>query len=184
MYFRRRGGFEFISFGQARYRSVTNHLQERSLFMLKILVTLSLLISSWSFANPNDPDHIMTKPGDIKWMASPDFLPAGAQIAILHGDPSAAGLFTIRLKMPDKYKIPPHFHPADENITIISGDLAMAVGHDTSITATVLPSASFALMKAGTHHFVNAIGETIVQVTAMGPFGITYVNPDDDPRNP
>jgi len=152
--------------------------------MLKLLVSLSLMLSSIAFAAGNDPDHIMKKPNEIQWMKAPNFLPDGAQIAVLVGDPTTASQFTLRLKFPDKYKIPPHYHPQDENVTVISGEIGLAMGHDTSITAAVLPAASFAHMKAGTHHFAYANGETIVQVNAIGPWGITYVNPDDDPRNP
>ena len=95
----------------------------------------------------------------------------------------AAAPFSMRLKFPDKYKIAPHFHTQDENVTVISGELLMAVGHDTTINMASLPAGGFARMKAGVHHFVNAKGETIVQINAVGPWEINYVNPGDDPRN-
>ena len=150
--------------------------------MLKLLVSLSLICSSFALAAPAADDHVMLRPDEIKWAKGPNFLPAGAEIAILYGDPTAAGPFGLRIKMPDKYKIPMHFHPTDENVVVISGELMMG-GHDAGATMTALPVGSFAHMNTGVHHQVQANGETIVQVNAVGPFGITYVDPKDDPRN-
>ena len=60
---------------------------------------------------------------EIKWGPAPPVLPAGAEMAVLAGDPSAGGMVTIRLKMPAGYKIPPHFHPTDEHVTVSFGNL-------------------------------------------------------------
>lgn len=148
--------------------------------MFKLIIAVGLLFSNFVFAAADD--HIMITPSEIKWAKGPGFLPAGAEAAVLFGDPGAAGPFAIRLKFPDKYKVPMHFHSTDENVVVISGELMMG-GHDTSVALKSLPAGSFAHMKAGVHHQVEASGETVVQVNAMGPFDITYINPDDDPRN-
>ncbi|MGE0127784.1 MAG: cupin domain-containing protein [Blastocatellales bacterium] len=128
--------------------------------------------------------HTMITPSEVKWAPAPPFLPAGAQAAILAGDPSKAGrLFTLRLKMPDGYKIPPHWHPTDENVTVLEGTFVMGVGEKLDqAAAREMPVGSFARMPKGLRHYAWAKGETVVQVHGVGPFEITYVNPADDPR--
>lgn len=129
-------------------------------------------------------EHKMLAPADIKWGDGPASLPPGAKAAILEGDPAKPGPFTIRLQMPDGYKVPAHTHPTAERITVISGTFHMgtadkfdeAAGHE-------MVAGSFAIMPANTKHFAWATGETVVQVSSTGPFVIKYVNPADDPRN-
>jgi len=100
------------------------------------------------------------------------------------GDPTKADTqFSFRIKMPDNFRIPPHFHPADENVVVISGVLNMGLGDKFDPSSMhALPVGGFASMQKGTHHFASAKGETIIQVFGIGPWGITYVNPKDDPR--
>lgn len=129
--------------------------------------------------------HTMVSPNDIKWGPGPAALPPGAQMAVLEGDPSkAGGLFTIRAKMPDGYKIPPHWHPTDENVTVLQGTLLMGLGEKfDQAAAHEMTAGSFATMPKGVRHFAMAKGETLIQVHAIGPFEVNYVNPADDPRN-
>ena len=128
-------------------------------------------------------DHGLIKPSDVNWAAAPPSLPAGAQGAILQGDPGRPGPFTLRLKLGDGYRIPPHYHPAIEQITVLQGTFVLGMGETVnSATEKALPAGSFAFMPAGMRHFVRAQGETIVQLHGTGPWGITYVNPSDDPR--
>jgi mannose-6-phosphate isomerase-like protein (cupin superfamily) len=127
----------------------------------------------------------MLTPDEIHWGDCPSTLPAGARCASIEGDRSVPNvLFTYRLRMPDNYRIAPHFHPADEHLTVISGTFNMGLG-DTLRTSTTTPmtAGSFVVMPTGTHHFAWTTGETIIQVHAIGPWGLTYVNPQDDPRN-
>ena len=67
---------------------------------------------------------------DTKWGPPPPFLPSGAQASVVQGDPGAAGEYTIRLQMPDGYIIPPHYHPTDENVTVLSGTLLLGLGDE------------------------------------------------------
>lgn len=150
--------------------------------MVKLLVSSVLLFSSLSFA-ADESDHVMMKSQDIKWEDGPASLPPGAKAALLFGDPAAAGPFSMRLKFPAKYKVGPHTHPQDENVTVISGTLFMGVGEDPKGKMMELPAGGFARMKVGTRHFVRADKETVVQLNGIGPWGITYVNPADDPRH-
>lgn len=131
-------------------------------------------------------DHqILLNPTDVEWGDGPPTLLPGAKMAVVEGDPKAPdALFTIRLKLPDGFAISPHFHPADEHITVIAGTFNMGMGDvfDKNAT-TALQTGSFAVMPKGHHHFAWANGETVVQVHGVGPWGITYVNSADDPRN-
>ncbi len=130
------------------------------------------------------PVHIMITPDEAVWGAAPPGLPAGAELAVLEGDPSASGPFTMRAKFPDGYTIPPHFHPADEHVTVIQGTFLMGMGDTFSEPSMkALSVSSFAVMPKGTHHFAQARGDTIVQIHGIGPWAINYVNPSDDPRN-
>jgi quercetin dioxygenase-like cupin family protein len=120
---------------------------------------------------------------DIKWGPAPPFFPQGAQFAVLQGDPSKDGVYTVRLKMPAGYFIAPHWHPTDEHVTIISGSFRLGMGDMEDSTKTMtLKSGGFITAGANMHHFARAMEPTEVQVHGMGPFAITYVNPKDDPR--
>jgi quercetin dioxygenase-like cupin family protein len=130
-----------------------------------------------------EQSHTMITPNDLKWGPAPPSLPSGAQIAVLSGDPSKAEPFTIRLKAPDGYKIMPHWHPTDENVTVLEGTFVMGVGEKfNEAAAHEMSMGSFVRMPKGTRHFAMAKGQTVVQVHAVGPFVINYVNPNDDPR--
>jgi len=119
----------------------------------------------------------------LNWGPAPPFFPAGARFVVLQGDPGRAGLYTVRLEMPAGYTIPPHFHPTDEHVTVVSGALILGMGDSVPTSgADVLAAGSFITAKAQAHHFAVARGKTVVQVHGEGPFVITYVNPKDDPR--
>jgi len=122
-------------------------------------------------------------PDQIKWGPPPPFVAPGAQFAVIEGDPTArSGDFTIRLKMPNGYKIAPHWHPLRENVTVISGSLKVGMGDkfDESKMGT-FPAGSFAYLDPDMHHYVMAVGDTVVQVHGMSPVVFNYVNPADDP---
>lgn len=128
--------------------------------------------------------HTMVAPNDIKWAPAPKMLPAGAEAAVLFGDPTKEGLFALRLKVPAGYAIPPHTHPAYEVVTVISGATNLGMGKTADPGATkALPAGSFFALPPGMAHYVYFDEETVVQVTTNGPWGIKYVNPADDPSN-
>ncbi len=128
--------------------------------------------------------HIMVAPEDIRWGECPPFLPKGGKCVVIEGDPQVANaLFTLRSKLPDNYKIAPHFHPTDEHITVISGTFAMGLGKEYDEKALKpMGTGSFMVMPKGKPHFALTHGETIVQVHAIGPMIFTYINPDDNPE--
>jgi ketosteroid isomerase-like protein len=125
---------------------------------------------------------VVTPASAITWLDAPPFLPKGAKLAVLVGDPSQPAPFTVRLQMPDGYKIPPHTHPTDEHVTVMSGTFRAAMGAkwDDKALADFAPG-SYANMAATMPHYAAAKGVTVVQVHGVGPFVVNYVNPADDP---
>jgi quercetin dioxygenase-like cupin family protein len=160
---------------------------------MKKLASLGAVLALATFAfaldeKPKDPatassGHVMIAPGDLKWNDGPPALPAGAKIAVVSGDRSKEGLFTIRLQFPAGFKVPPHTHPVAEHVTVISGTLNLGSGRKFDEAAThEMTAGSFAAMPAGMQHFAYTKTGCVLQVHAMGPFEIVYVNPADDPR--
>ncbi|HKV71106.1 MAG TPA: cupin domain-containing protein [Gemmatimonadales bacterium] len=119
----------------------------------------------------------------IKWGPAPAVFPAGTRMAVLQGDPSQAAMFTVRIELPAGMRVAPHFHPTDEQLTVISGTFLVGMGDSIIVSkAMVLPTGAFATAPANAHHWAMARGRTVVQVSAIGPFVLTYVNPKDMPN--
>jgi hypothetical protein len=122
-------------------------------------------------------------PETIPWGPPPPFIAPGAQLAVIEGNPAAStGDYTVRLKMPDGYRIAPHWHPQRENVTVISGTFKVGMG-DTFEKDKMgsFPAGSFAYLDPDMHHYAMASGEVIVQVHGSAPLKFNYVNPDDEP---
>ena len=142
----------------------------RSLLMLGFVVLLAV-----GSANAQAPA--------LNWGPAPAVFPAGAKFAVLQGDPGKAGVYTVRLDMPDGYRIPAHFHPTDELVTVIEGTFLVGMGDKADAAkTTALPAGQFVAAYANMRHYAFAKGHTVVQVHGMGPFALTYVNPADDPQ--
>jgi Domain of unknown function (DUF4437) len=126
---------------------------------------------------------MMSLPSEAKWSPAPPFLPEGAEVTVLEGDPTQPGLFTLQLKMPDGYKVAPHWHSTDERQTLVKGSLMMGMGEkwNDSDLKEMTPGAFVMLPKHNSHYVVGK-GETIVQVQATGPYDVNYINASDDPR--
>ena len=128
--------------------------------------------------------HAIVEPPDrITWGPAPAILPKGAELAVLEGDPGKPGPYTMRLRMPDGYRIPAHFHPAVEHVTVMVGTFRVGMGDrfDTGKLAD-LPTGTFAALEPGVRHFAQTQGVTVIQLHGTGPWSLTYVNPADDPR--
>ncbi|HET9812324.1 MAG TPA: cupin domain-containing protein [Sphingomicrobium sp.] len=127
--------------------------------------------------------HAQMNPQQMEWGPAPDGLPPGALLAVLSGDPGKQGMFTIRLRFPAGYKVPPHHHPSDELVTVIGGQLALGMGNRFSERkATALVRGGYAVAPANMNHYAFTKGGAEIQITAHGPFQIVYVNARDDPR--
>lgn len=160
----------------------------RAKVWLTLAMAVGLCVAGLAFSSgaqtASAPRHIFT-PDAIPYGPLPPFVPPGAQLAVIEGNPAASsGDYTIRLKMPDGYRIPPHWHPKRENVTVISGTFKVGMGDrwDDSKMGT-FAAGSFAYMDPSMHHYALASGETVVQVHGMAPLMFHYVNPNDDPSH-
>jgi len=156
--------------------------------MRQIILAVSLALSASVAVAQGAPSHtaphaVVVLPDQVAWGPAPPALPAGAKAAVLEGDPKQAGPYTMRVSFPDGYRVPPHFHPAAERVTVIQGTLRLGMGDKFDGSAlNSLPAGSYVSMQPGTHHFAQAQGNTIIQVNGIGPWKLTYINPADDPR--
>jgi hypothetical protein len=150
--------------------------------MKLLLLAVTLSLAALVAAQPSLAQNAFT-PDQVKFGPAPPFLAPGAQLAVLEGDPMASsGDFTIRLKMPDGYRIAPHSHPNRENVSVISGTLKVGMGDQFDAGKMMaFPAGSFAYMDPSMHHYASASGETVVQIHGMSPAKFNYINPSDDP---
>jgi hypothetical protein len=133
-------------------------------------------------AKPAGPATVVVTPDKIQWGPAPPVFQPGAQFAVLAGDPGKPGPFTVRIKVPDGYRIMPHWHPAAESLTVLTGEFHVGMGDkfDESSMLT-LPAHSLGVVPPHHNHYAMAKGETEIQVSSTGPFKLIYVNPTDDP---
>ena len=126
--------------------------------------------------------HQITTPNDLKWEDAAA-LPPGAKIAVIEGKMNQEGPITARIKLPANYKLPPHFHAVQERVTVLSGTVNIGMGDtfDAQKTTAMKPG-TVLLMPPKMHHFAWTTEETIFQLNVTGPWGVTYLNPADDPR--
>jgi len=157
--------------------------------MRYVLATLGLALSASAASGQGNSSAaeqhaIIALPSKIAWAAAPPILPGGAELAVVEGDPTKAGPFTMRLRMKDGYRIPPHVHPVTEHVTVISGTFRVGMGDKFDPAALGdLPTGTFAALAPGVRHFAQAKGETVIQLHGVGPWSLTYVNAADDPRS-
>jgi quercetin dioxygenase-like cupin family protein len=149
-----------------------------------MIMALTVLLAAGTMSGAEKgPQMAAFAPEDIKWGPAPQGLPEGAVAAGLVGDPSKKGFFTVRLKTPAGYKVMPHSHPGPENVTVLEGMFYVGMG-DTYDEAALkpYPAGSFISIPAGHRHFAYFRDGGTIQLSGNGPWGITYVNPQDDPR--
>lgn len=151
---------------------------------MKSLTSTALLLalcatSAWA---QHAGSHKAITAADLKWAPVPT-LPPGALISVIEGPMNQAVPFTVRMKLPADYRIPPHTHPAVERVTVLSGTFHMGMGKrfDPAGTQPVGPG-DVMIMQPGTEHFGWTQGEVLLQLHGTGPWGVTYVNAADDPR--
>jgi quercetin dioxygenase-like cupin family protein len=151
------------------------------------VITFAAILSAGGFAKPMaaQKTHVIQTAAEARWGPAPPMLPAGAEIAVLAGDPTKPAPYTIRLKFPANYVIPAHSHPTDEHVVVTSGGLTFGMGDKlmkgASSNKTLAPG-GFALMPANMNHFAYTSQETTIVLYGQGPVEFKYVNPSDDPR--
>ena len=133
---------------------------------------------------PGEADFRSILPEEIEWRQFPAF-PPEARLAVLIGDPSKPGPYVVRVKLPGGGRLMPHRHPEDRIYTVMSGVFYIGLG-DTfdGDKVKAYPPGSVIVLPGDTPHFHWAkSGEYVTQVTAIGPLGLDYLDPKDDPRN-
>ena len=148
---------------------------------------IAILLGTLAVARADDADHAphwnLSTPDSIQWREGPPSMLPGAKMAILEGDPAKDGFFTMRLKVPDGYRVFPHWHPQIERLTVIQGVVHLGTGDRFDAGATrALRAGTYSAMPPKMTHFAWMEGETILQLSSVGPWEVVYVNSADDPR--
>ncbi len=145
-----------------------------------VAIGLGALVAGTAVAASGD--HRLVNLDQVKWGAAPPSLPPGIEAAVLAGDPAKRGQFTVLIRGPQGYRVPPHWHSTEERVTVLSGSFTMGMGDkiDTG-TGTALTVGGYAMMPRRAHHWGMATAPFIIQIQAMGPFDIHYINPAEDP---
>jgi quercetin dioxygenase-like cupin family protein len=130
-----------------------------------------------------DDQHVFAQPDSLKWTAAPPVLPKGAQIAVLYGDADKSEPFAFRLKFPAGYKVAAHMHPNDYDVTVLSGTMYLGMGDKFDpARGEGLNAGGYLHLPKGMHHYEWSNEDTVIQLSGVGPVGMTYLNPADDPR--
>ena len=146
---------------------------------MKTVLAVATLALGLSPALAQQSHHTMVNANEVQWKEAPPVLP-GAQMSLLYGDPAKEGVFVMRLKFPANYKVPPHTHPVDEVVTVISGEFRIGMGKEFN-EAQMKPYTAGGLiaMPPNMEHFVATKQETVIQISTKGPWSLKYVNPND-----
>ncbi len=147
------------------------------------LITGVFVASSAALADPAMDGHISLVPADIKWVDAPSIGP-GAKLAVLEGDLKQAAPFTMRIRLPPNFKVPAHTHPVFERVTVLSGTFHLGIGKEFDrAKATAYPAGGVTFMPPGMPMYAYTENEeSVIQLHGTGPWGITYLNPAEDPR--
>ena len=172
-----------------------NRLQRSALLCGALCLPAGVLAQATSPSSPHESakhagakhagtaQAMVVQAKDLKWGEGPPGLPPGAQSALLSGDPSKPGPFSVRAKFPSGYRIAPHHHTGDEHVTVLSGAVRVGMGERfDEAKMTTLTEGGYFSMPRGHRHFLVTTEETLLQLNATGPWDIIYVNPADDPR--
>jgi quercetin dioxygenase-like cupin family protein len=127
--------------------------------------------------------HISIVPSEIKWVDAPS-IGSGAKLAVLEGDLKQAAPFTMRIKLPPNFNVPAHTHPVFERVTVVSGTFYLGIGESFDrAKARAYPAGGVTMMPAGMPMFAYTTDEeAVIQIHGTGPWGISYLDPAEDPR--
>ncbi len=151
--------------------------------MKKLLIVAALIAVAGAALAQDAMKVTKVTPDALTWKDNPN-IPKGAQVAILLGDPTKAGDVVVqRVKLPANYLVPPHTHPYAETVTVISGRVGLGMGEKFEKKGGMVQPGAFYAQPAKHAHYVWTGNEpAIIQVQFVGPGGIDYINPADDPR--
>ena len=154
------------------------HTQRLIIIAVIGAASAALVVAQENATQTAKPEAKIFAASELQWRDGPPTLPAGAKIVVLDGDPRAGGPFTMRLKMPAGYIIPPHTHPTAERVTVISGVVHLGIGAKFDESAgRELKAGDFATVPAGVPHFAWSKDEAVLQIHSEGPFERKFVEP-------
>jgi quercetin dioxygenase-like cupin family protein len=146
---------------------------------MKSVLAIAVLAFSLSPALAQEAQPSMTNADEVQWTDGPAALP-GTQMAVLYGSPAEEGMFVIRVKFPANYRVPPHTHPVDEIVTVISGEFNIGMGEEfDEAQTTAFTAGALVAMAPETAHFVHTGEETVIQISTQGPWGLNVLNPEE-----
>ena len=154
----------------------------KNIQLMQIAAALMAATAFPAYAHCADEHPATGAPEKLEWTA-PAAYAKGAELAVVKGDPTKEGMYVVRLRVPAGYVIPAHTHPNDENVTVLSGTFHIGTGDklDEKKGQAIRPG-GYAYVAKGMNHYAWFSEDTVIQLHGMGPQGITYVNPADDPR--
>jgi quercetin dioxygenase-like cupin family protein len=155
-----------------------------TLLSFTVLATVPAALAAQQPAPAGTDQSLMIHASTLQWspLELPGFAP-GLTLAVVQGDPAKEAPYTLRLKFPDGYVFPAHFHPNPENVTILSGKFMLGHGATPDDGALKDYSAGDYLYIPGKMpHFGRVTGETVVQLHGMGPFAVMLAQPADKPK--
>jgi quercetin dioxygenase-like cupin family protein len=152
-------------------------------FFLSTLLPVAVFVGAAFSAEPAEaPHHLVVAHDKLAWGPMPPQFPAGAQLAVVQGNPGGDGFYVVRARFPAGYRIMPHWHPGAENVTVISGKMHIAAGDAFDDKAgDVLEAGGYVSLPALMHHYAWAESASEIQIHGVGPLAIFYVDPKDDP---
>jgi mannose-6-phosphate isomerase-like protein (cupin superfamily) len=128
------------------------------------------------------PGALQFDAASVVFHPAPPTMPKGVELAVLEGNPRAPGIFTLRLKAPPGFLLPPHTHPVEERVTVLSG--SVAVGFGTRVerkSARTFGPGAFYVNPPGAPHYVFSGAGAVVQITGVGPWRVEPIAPPGKP---
>jgi anti-sigma factor ChrR (cupin superfamily) len=166
--------FAEIIGGSFRMRSLTGEVRNR---LLLAMFASAIVVASVAVAQNGAPGAVALTPDEMKWQSQGALAAPGLEQANLVGDPARPGPYTIRLRFPKGYRIPPHTHPDAREVTILSGTFATGYGERFDLAGLkVLPAGSFYTEPANVPHYIEIKQDVVLQVSGTGPSGRKFVN--------
>jgi quercetin dioxygenase-like cupin family protein len=148
--------------------------------MKKLLVVAAIAALAGTALAQDSAQRV--KPEDVTFKPNP--LLKGMESAVVIGDPSKPGVAVVRNKFPANFKVAPHTHPHGEVVTVLSGSVGFGLGDTFDPSkGEMVKAGGINVVPAKQSHFVwTGSEEAVIQVQYIGPTGIDFVNPADDPR--
>lgn len=128
------------------------------------------------------PGALQFDAANVVFRPAPPSMPKGVELAVLEGNPQASGIFTLRLKAPPGFLLPPHTHPVEERVTVLSGSVAVGFGSRVERKgARTFGAGAFYVNPPGAPHYVFSDEGAVVQITGLGPWRVEPLTPPSEP---